>query len=35
MDLDRMIDQVKRVEYLPEDDLKKLCEYVRADLTPC
>ena len=29
MDLDRWIEQVKRVEYLPENDLKKLCEYVK------
>jgi hypothetical protein len=30
MDLDRMVEQVKRVEYLGENDLKRLCEYVRA-----
>ena len=29
MDLDRMIEQAKRAEYLPENDLKNLCEYVR------
>jgi len=29
MDLDAMIESVKRVEYLPENDLKKLCEYVK------
>ena len=29
MDLDAMIASVKRVEYLPENDLKKLCEYVK------
>lgn len=29
MDLDRMVEQVKRVEYLSENDLKRLCEYVK------
>ena len=28
VDLDRWIEKVKRCEYLAEDELKALCEYV-------
>lgn len=30
VDLDVWIEKVKRCEYLAEDELKALCEYVRA-----
>jgi serine/threonine-protein phosphatase 6 catalytic subunit len=32
MDLEAWIEQVKKCEYLPERDLKKLCSYVRGVL---
>ena len=32
MDLDAMLASVKRVEYLPENDLKKLCECASRSL---
>ena len=30
VDLDAWIDKLKRCEYLAEDELKALCEYVRV-----
>jgi hypothetical protein len=30
VDLDKWIEKVKRCEYLAEDELKALCEYVRS-----
>lgn len=39
VDLDRWIEKVKRCEYLAEDELKALCEYVSvgwpSSLAPC
>ena len=31
--LDKWIEKVRRCEYLAEDELKALCEYVRTFLT--
>jgi serine/threonine-protein phosphatase 6 catalytic subunit len=35
VDLDKWTEKVRRCEYLAEDELKALCEYVGGPLHPC